>query len=394
MEGVARGVPANALLPETWPLAVFEPTKEQFRTVKKLLSAREVEYVVCATDAGREGELVFRFIYEAAGCRKPVRRLWISSLTPGAIQAGLQVMKDGRAYDSLAAAARGRAQADWLVGMNLSRAYTIADGDTFSVGRVQTPTLAMLVEREKEIREFVAERYLEVLGTFGATPHTGIWFKPGSTPSNESRRVYVGWGEFTTDMQGWHYFHWGVHVDLTVGFATAARWHLPLDNESPQDQPYSRQVDCRALQGLPRGRLRAVDRAVAPAAGRGPSGDRSAGGRRPSAHLRLPGHDPGCAKDWRRNNCRKKGWHVPEQCEHSERSDGRGRTLPNTPTPIAVGFAAALGRATQNPTLIDSPILTDLLTPGRWRKEWGECLEFGDPSAAWMANPENMPMAR
>ena len=177
------------MLPEKWPLAVIESTKDQFRTVKKLISAREVEYVVCATDAGREGELIFRFIYEAAGCRKPVRRLWISSLTPGAIKAGLQVMKDGRSYDSLAAAARGRAQADWLVGMNLSRAYTIADGDTFSVGRVQTPTLAMLVEREKEIRAFVPETYFEVLGTFGATPYTGTWFKPGAAPSNESKRL-------------------------------------------------------------------------------------------------------------------------------------------------------------------------------------------------------------
>jgi len=177
------------MLPENWPLAVLEPTKDQFRTVKKLISARDVEYVVCATDAGREGELIFRFIYEAAGCRKPVRRLWISSLTPGAIKAGFQVMKDGRAYDSLAAAARGRAQADWLVGMNLSRAYTIADGDTFSVGRVQTPTLAMLVEREKEIREFVPETYFEILGTFGAKPYTGTWFKPGAAPSPESKRL-------------------------------------------------------------------------------------------------------------------------------------------------------------------------------------------------------------
>ena len=177
------------MLPEKWPLAVLDSTKAQFRTVKKLISAREVEYVVCATDAGREGELIFRFIYEAAGCRKPVRRLWISSLTPGAIKAGLQVMKDGRVYDSLAAAARGRAQADWLVGMNLSRAYTISHGDTLSVGRVQTPTLAMLVEREKEIRAFVPETYFEVLGTFGITPYTGTWFKPGAAPSSESKRL-------------------------------------------------------------------------------------------------------------------------------------------------------------------------------------------------------------
>jgi DNA topoisomerase-3 len=177
------------MLPAKWPLAVLESTKDQFLTVKKLLLDRDVEYVVCATDAGREGELIFRFIYEAAGCRKPVRRLWISSLTPGAIETGLRAMKDGRSYDSLAAAARGRAQADWLVGMNLSRAYTLAQDETLSVGRVQTPTLAMLVEREQEIREFVPEAYLEIVGTFGTAPYTGKWFKPGAGRSPESMRL-------------------------------------------------------------------------------------------------------------------------------------------------------------------------------------------------------------
>ena len=177
------------MLPETWPLTVLESTEEQFRIVKRLLKDREVAYVVCATDAGREGELIFRFIYEAAACRKPVRRLWISSLTPSAIKAGLLAMKDGSTYDSLAAAARGRVQADWLVGMNLSRAYTIAQGETLSVGRVQTPTLAMLVEREKQIREFVPEAYCEVVGTFGTTPYAGTWFKTGTAPSSESKRL-------------------------------------------------------------------------------------------------------------------------------------------------------------------------------------------------------------
>ena len=177
------------MLPGQWPLAVLESTKEQFSIVKKLIQGRDVKYVVCATDAGREGELIFRFIYEAAGCRKPVRRLWISSLTPGAIKSGLLAMKDGSTYDSLAAAARGRAQADWLVGMNLSRAYTISHGETLSVGRVQTPTLAMLVEREQEIRKFVPEAYVEVVGTFGATPYTGTWFKTGEAPSSKSRRL-------------------------------------------------------------------------------------------------------------------------------------------------------------------------------------------------------------
>ena len=177
------------MLPEEWPLAVLESTEEQFRTVRSLITDHEVEYVVCATDAGREGELIFRLIYEAAECRKPVRRLWISSLTPGAIEAGLQAMKDGAAYDSLAAAARGRVQADWLVGLNLSRAYTITQGEMLSVGRVQTPTLSMLVECEKEIRRFTPEAYCEVVGTFGTPPYRGTWFKPGEAFFSESRRL-------------------------------------------------------------------------------------------------------------------------------------------------------------------------------------------------------------
>jgi DNA topoisomerase-3 len=177
------------MLPEQWPLTVLESTKGQFSIVKTLIQDRNVEYLICATDAGREGELIFRFIYEAAGCRKPVRRLWISSLTPGAIKSGLLTMNGGSTYDSLAAAARARVQADWLVGMNLSRAYTIAQGETLSVGRVQTPTLAMLVEREKVIRAFVPEPYIEVVGAFGTTPYTGTWFKTGKAPSNESKRL-------------------------------------------------------------------------------------------------------------------------------------------------------------------------------------------------------------
>ena len=136
---------------------------------------------MCATDAGREGELIFRYIYEAAGCRKPFSRLWISSLTPDAIRKGFGELKDGAAYDPLADAARGRSRADWLVGMNLSRAYTLAYDDDLSVGRVQTPTLAMLVERELAIRAFVPEDYIEVLATFSpvadARTYQGTWFR-------------------------------------------------------------------------------------------------------------------------------------------------------------------------------------------------------------------------
>ena len=172
------------MLPREWPLVVYEKTKDQFETVRKILDSPRVSSLVCATDAGREGELIFRYIYEAAHCDKPVRRLWISSLTPEAIRKGFASLKPASDYDPLAAAARGRSRADWLVGMNLSRAYYIAYNEELSVGRVQTPTLAILVERELAIRNFVPEDYLEVQATFHpvASPpaniYKGTWFRP------------------------------------------------------------------------------------------------------------------------------------------------------------------------------------------------------------------------
>ncbi len=173
------------LLPREWPLVVSEGTRAQFEVVRQVLQAPEVSAVVCATDAGREGELIFRYIYEAAGCRKPVKRLWVSSLTESAIREGFRRLQQGQAYDALADAAKGRSRADWLVGMNLSRLYTLASGEKLSVGRVQTPTLAMVVERELAIRDFVPEDYLEVVATFSprepeSAPggrYQGTWFR-------------------------------------------------------------------------------------------------------------------------------------------------------------------------------------------------------------------------
>src|SRR6185436_11971615 len=104
------------MLPREWPLVVPDDTRDQFEAVKRVINASGVERVVCATDAGREGELIFRYIYEAAGCRKPVQRLWISSLTPDAIRKGFAQLREGRDFDPLADAARGRSRADWLVG--------------------------------------------------------------------------------------------------------------------------------------------------------------------------------------------------------------------------------------------------------------------------------------
>src|SRR5438045_2557545 len=154
------------MLPSNWPLVVYERTKDQFETVRRILTSPKIGQVVCATDAGREGELIFRYIYEAAQCTKAVNRLWISSLTPDAIRKGFDALKPGTEYDPLADAARGRSRADWLVGMNLSRAYSLAYGEDLSVGRVQTPTLAILVDRELAIRRFVPEDYIEVAATF------------------------------------------------------------------------------------------------------------------------------------------------------------------------------------------------------------------------------------
>ncbi|MDA8019214.1 MAG: DNA topoisomerase 3 [Thermoanaerobaculia bacterium] len=187
------------MLPERWPLTVREQQKHQFDLVRRILGSPKVTRVVCATDAGREGELIFRYIYEATGCTKPVQRLWISSLTPSSIRRGLESLRPGTDYDSLADAARGRSQADWLVGMNLSRACTLAWGrqrdETLSVGRVQTPTLAMMVERELAIRDFVPELYFEVVARFDSiddasaqSTYRGTWFRQ-HPPNRDTKRL-------------------------------------------------------------------------------------------------------------------------------------------------------------------------------------------------------------
>lgn len=180
------------MLPSEWPLKVIENTRGQFELVSRIMNSPKVSSLICATDAGREGELIFRYIYEAANCTKPVARLWVSSLTPDAIRDGLAAVADWSRYDALADAARGRSRADWLVGMNLSRAYTLAMDETLSVGRVQTPTLAMVVEREREIRAFVPEDYIEVQAAFSPAPgeaYKGTWFREGVEPMQAAMRL-------------------------------------------------------------------------------------------------------------------------------------------------------------------------------------------------------------
>jgi DNA topoisomerase-3 len=170
------------IIPERFKYHPSERTKDQFRVIRELLRREDVDEVVNAADAGREGELIFDLVYRLAGGRKPVRRLWISSLTREAILEGFANLKPAEEYRGLRDSAHARQRADWLVGMNATRAQTIRarqaghDG-VFSLGRVQTPTLALIVERDREIAEFVPVTYFEVIADFKARAgeYRGTW---------------------------------------------------------------------------------------------------------------------------------------------------------------------------------------------------------------------------
>ena len=155
------------ILPEVWKLKVSKDKKKQFDVLKGLMNRSDVEYLVNGCDAGREGELIFQRVYVLAGCRKPVKRLWISSMEDAAIQKGFQTMKSEEEYKNLCMAAVCRAQADWLIGMNGTRAYTTRYFKRLVVGRVQTPTLAMLAERQERIEHFQKEAFYKVALTDG-----------------------------------------------------------------------------------------------------------------------------------------------------------------------------------------------------------------------------------
>ena len=151
------------ILPERWRYLVSSSTKRQFDVLCKLMHRADVDRIVCATDAGREGELIFRLVYHQCGCRKPVSRLWISSMEDAAIRAGFENLKPSTEYDSLYKAALCRERADWLVGINATRLFSCLHGVTLNVGRVMTPTLAMTVEREAAIAAFRPEPFYTVL---------------------------------------------------------------------------------------------------------------------------------------------------------------------------------------------------------------------------------------
>ena len=150
------------ILPQEWQYAVASDKGKQFKILKDLMHRADVSEVVNACDAGREGELIFRFVYDVAGCKKPMRRLWISSMEESAIKAGFASLKDGKAYDPLYSSALCRAKADWIIGINMTRLFSCLYGKTLNVGRVQTPTLKMLVDRDAAITTFKKEKYYHV----------------------------------------------------------------------------------------------------------------------------------------------------------------------------------------------------------------------------------------
>lgn len=169
------------IVPESIPLKVLPKTRAQFSVIKKLMNSKEISSIICATDSAREGELIFRYIYEKAGCKKSVERLWISSMTDQAIRHGFENLRPSSDYDALYASAKCRSEADWIVGMNASRAFSLKYNANLPVGRVQTPTLSMLVERDNEIANFVPRDYWEVRASFG--DYEGLYFDPETKDS-------------------------------------------------------------------------------------------------------------------------------------------------------------------------------------------------------------------
>ena len=150
------------ILPQEWQYVVASDKGKQFKILKDLMHRADVSEVVNACDAGREGELIFRFVYDVAGCKKPMRRLWISSMEESAIKAGFASLKDGKEYAPLYSSALCRAKADWIIGINMTRLFSCLYGKTLNVGRVQTPTLKMLVDRDAAITTFKKEKYYHV----------------------------------------------------------------------------------------------------------------------------------------------------------------------------------------------------------------------------------------
>lgn len=222
------------IFPDPFQLKILESGEKQFNIVKSLMNDPEVDRIVCATDAGREGELIFRYIYQMSGCRKPVERLWISSLTYRAIKEGFENLKPDSEYDNLYQSARCRSEADWLVGMNGSRAYAIEnDMRRLSVGRVLSPTLAILVRRELERRSFIPEEYCEVVASF----------------EGQGGAIYEGRLISTEESDQWSHFPIARKKELDQFVSNNSRTGIiVLSNHNAEKQPPQQLYDLTSLQ--------------------------------------------------------------------------------------------------------------------------------------------------
>lgn len=172
------------ILPDNFKLKPGQQTLKQFKVVKELFKRPDITELINACDAGREGELIFRYIYQLTGSSKPFKRLWLSETTPAAVQKAFAMLRPGYEMDNLAAAAQARSQADWLIGINATRAFTVKHNNLLSVGRVQTPTLALIVNREREIMAFTPTPYWELYAEFTKTDgqsYIGKWFQDEQT---------------------------------------------------------------------------------------------------------------------------------------------------------------------------------------------------------------------
>lgn len=167
------------ILPNKFKYALNPSTVKQYETVKKLMLDEKVDEVICATDAGREGQLIFGYVYINSGCKKPVKRLWISSMTDDAIKEGFEKLRDNKEFFNLYQSARARSEADWLVGINATRLFTVKYNHMLTIGRVQTPTLSLIVSRHKEIENFVSEPFYEVEAD--CEMFIALWFKRNIT---------------------------------------------------------------------------------------------------------------------------------------------------------------------------------------------------------------------
>ncbi|BCJ94239.1 DNA topoisomerase 3 [Anaerocolumna cellulosilytica] len=177
------------MLPEKFQLVVIKQTGKQYQAVKTQIQRKDVSDIIIATDAGREGELVARWILEKANNKKPVKRLWISSVTDKAIREGFAHLKDGKEYENLYQAAVARAEADWIVGMNATRALTCKYNASLSCGRVQTPTLAMIAKREEDIKKFIPVPYYGLIGKLSGMTLTWKDAKSGNTTTPDKSKI-------------------------------------------------------------------------------------------------------------------------------------------------------------------------------------------------------------